>query len=696
MAKDVVVTFKDGSIHTYTDVPDEVTPQDVGAQLQKDYGDKAVSSVDPKTSFGHKAAVAGYGVARGLTSTLLGLPSELLNAAGRKNLDYVKNNPNDPNVQRMQESYSATHGGQPINTEERIPKGMEILKAINAQGTQPQNTAEKYINTPAEFIGGAAGPGLLTAPVRGAIVAGGAGLGSEAAGQATNDNPMARLLAAIVSGVVAHKVTGLGSLMAPNTKDIAEEATRGLPPTELTNAVGTMKNAAASGVNVNAAQAVNKDSNLDALVELLANSKYGAPLQNQLRMQPSQVENVTRNYVEKLPGQVLPTGQAANQAAETATSVVDAARKARTSATSPIYKSAGDIGAPELQAVNWQIKQALAQPGLPEQIVNGLRDLQTKLVKNPRTGQPTSSAEDLDALLRDFTGPFKQSPLNPVDPRLSGIASNVAGTLRETLGEVSPEIAAGNKKYAEITKELVNPLKQSITGQVATPKGYAPDVQASIAKLSGVFSKGTNPVAQGKSDILTLAKDLKTQDPEAFPNAAKTWLSDTVANATETSVTGANPSQNIAGAVKSKLFSTDAKRQGLRDIVAGVADNAGVDKTDAVRGLDNYMKIIDMAARLPSKVGGVTTQDMVRIAGASKAATALKFFGLLPFKPVANALEEHFVGKSLNQMSKLLTTPEGLETLAKLGKTDYLSPEAANALTTFTGVVNTTPATQPQ
>ena len=82
--------------------------------------------------------------------------------------------------------------------------------------------------------------------------------------------------------------------------------------------------------------------------------------------------------------------------------------------------------------------------------------------------------------------------------------------------EGSPEIAAAEGKFARLSEELVNPVKQGPVGQFATPRGYMPDRAASTAKLTSMFDNGVSP-SSGNSPIRTLGKELGKADPGSLP-----------------------------------------------------------------------------------------------------------------------------------------------------------------------------------
>lgn len=127
MAKSMSVTFADGTSHTYDDVPDNITQEQVNTRALAEYPDKEIKSVNaganpeapkpipatPEPSFGEKALGAGqtaFGMANQFLSSPIGHAVEIAGGAGYglNKLKGIANdfgrslNPNNPYIQNGQ------------------------------------------------------------------------------------------------------------------------------------------------------------------------------------------------------------------------------------------------------------------------------------------------------------------------------------------------------------------------------------------------------------------------------------------------------------------------------------------------------------------------------------------------------------------------------------------------------------------
>lgn len=282
----------------------------------------------------------------------------------------------------------------------------------------------------------------------------------------------------------------------------------------------------------------------------------------------------------------------------------------------------------------------------------------------------------MDTAIGEATGPYKGTPLTPVNPKEAGQMKNLAGNLNRELQGLSPEVAEAERQFAQITRTKIDPLKQGPVGQLATPRGAKPDVQASVTKLNSIFSEGVDPQAMGPSKVLTLAKELKQVDPEAFPDAAKTYISGRLATVDFSK-------DNAANSLAKAMFDNPKQYQGLRDMAAGIADSRGLKREEVVRGLDNLKRITEALRNRPGSVGGLNEKEVLETTGKSLAANAMRVFGFLPFERTARGVENFVSTRTLKEFDKLLTSKEGADTLIKLGKVDPGSPKAIALLANF-------------
>jgi hypothetical protein len=319
MPRNITVTFSDGSTHVYQNAPDNITPEQVSARASQDFG-KQVASLDG----GRKPVERGFfdtvkDTAANVGTHLVKGFTGLATMAGDAMAD-------DPQVRL---GVDAAEKAQGLPTGSRQPRVGELMQQVGKLGYQPKNGTEKVIAALAAGAGGGlSGPGAVLAPAKAALTGMGAAVGSELAGEATNHNPAATL----IGGVLGGGVTGMAVNMRGNTQALAREALRDTKPQDLEAAKQAMLEAQKAGVPVNLSQAMPNPSNVDTIVNTLANSRYGTKVTKQLRAQPQQVEMGMEDQLLNLPGQVRAPQTVANNAQEVATQIINGAKQGRSEA----------------------------------------------------------------------------------------------------------------------------------------------------------------------------------------------------------------------------------------------------------------------------------------------------------------------------------------------------------------------------
>lgn len=347
MPRDVTVTFQDGSTHVYKNAPDDLTPEQVTARASQEFG-KPVTSLDGgKKASGlidtvvDKVKSWGSDLARGA----LALPTMLADDAR-----------SSPEAQQLRQAAGSLFPGAKPQLDAAAAAVPPNAAQATLQKALPRDpTANPYRTAALEAIGT-----QLTMPVWGLGLKGmsgavGGGIGSEAAAQTLGEGPLQRFLGGLAGGAGSNWVVtlqrflsglagGPGSNWAvnaatnrirPQTAAAAKEAVEGISDAQL-KAAQAFQAAAKTKFNVDLdlAQALEATgvpaNNLTTIRNALANSRHGTKTQQLLRGQPETVELATTLTKDMLPGKVIGLPQAANNVQEAATSVVNAAKAART------------------------------------------------------------------------------------------------------------------------------------------------------------------------------------------------------------------------------------------------------------------------------------------------------------------------------------------------------------------------------
>lgn len=578
-----------------------------------------------------------------------------------------------------------------------------VSEALDKTGYQPKDRTEQITANIVRAMAGAAtnpqgimagGGNIAKVMAQNALIGAASGAGGEAAG-AVVDNPYARLVGSLIGGGVAGTANAIRQ--SSNTASIAKKALSDVSPKDLETAKANMLQAQEAGVPINLSQAMPKGSNIDAIVETLANNSYGRNISKMLQSdQPTNVAMALEGQLAGVPGEIAPSMQApANAVNQAATSVVGAAKRARTAEFQQTLQDVG-IGMPKdvpEQAVQsaYQKLGATAAQYPNTALGDMLSTLQGKLLNGDNL---ITDANQLNEIFKETANSLKSPDLatKGIDAGRANYMRQVIDTMRNDLGDAFEPLRQANAGYRANTEEIINPLKQSVVGRLATARGAKPDVEASTARLQGLFDRGTVP-GSPQSEIIDLADALKNvstathgiDGPEAFQNAAKTWLADKLSKVQSPSDSRVqtNAAQRFVQMFGNGQQPT-AQSQGLKDVLAGVARTQGVPEATYVQGMENLSKVIGMAARRPATVQGVNEAALNAMASGSPVSIAGRTrTGLLP--NLAERWNAAIRADAYSTMDRLLTSPEGVDMLKQLAAGNPTDPKIQAAVSTFLG-----------
>lgn len=693
MPRNITVKFADGTTHVYKNAPDDITPEAATARAEKDFG-KEVTALDggrheaQQPSFIEELGNSAKNVGSGLLKGAIALPQML--AEGTKALEENSGAFKQARAQRIA-------AGKPVGrTLEEVRAGN---RKIDASLYQPKTTAEKFVNSAMQGVGGAATMG----PVSKAALGIGAmsGLGSEGAAQAFGDSTMSRIAGGVVGGLGGGLLTSLRT----NKADMAQAALKDVRPEDLLQAKKNMEMAASQGVNVNLSQAMPRASNIDTLVDTLANSRYGQKVTEQLREQPAQVAFGMEDQMLKLPGKVREPQIVANNVQSAATGAIQKAQKQATAAWAqhaPLDAKLTPESMSKLDGILKAMEEAYPNTATADMAADVGR-----AIKNPKAAAKPDPNALLDASGVPFNAPAKQPKyltdamqvkgavddsldnfgarkLNTpgLDAKLTRRAQEIRETLRNIVESEAPELAAANRAYSEVTRTVVDPMKKSVVGRIAGRTGSEADREAVRGKITSLFDAGTVPGAKS-SEILSLEKALRTVEtgPEAFQDGVKTWMAQKISTAAQRQ--GGRMNDDIAAKLEKVFAGTDTSSQGFKDMMVGLARSQGLKDDALLPGMQKFMKIVGMAARRPGSVSGTTRTHLDEIAGNSALKSVGQFSVITPVRQPILRWMEYLKADAYKAMDDLLTTPEGVDMLMKLGKKPVMSPAAVTTVSTF-------------
>ena len=575
-------------------------------------------------------------------------------------------------------------------------------------------------------LGGLAG--AVAAPMGGpamnlaAGVAG--GLGSEAAVDVAGEGVVPRVIGGALGGAgVGLARTGVNAARDSaqgvpfNMRALAEQTLRGSDPANLDIAADRMRQAGAQGVSINASQAMLRPSNLDSMIEFLANSRHGTRIIDMLRKQPSQLRTMAEIMKSRLPGQVTSAQDTANRVQEAATAAISRSQKKAGAAYRAEIPAGTTVATPRIEAfsaaldryadahpnifaadlakeVKRQLARSDATPATIAPVGSGKVTSRLTVKGQPKPPDYLTDVHDLKAAVDEVLSGFgKNNPNMKVTPaQANRYAQDIRTLFDRTVATPGTPMRKARTAARQVFETETNPLKKSVVGRLMGPQGATDVREAPQAQLRTLLNRGTPE--GGFSEIKQLEAALRREDPTAFIDRVKTHLTDTL-NA-QLPKEGQRLPSNLAEKWLKSLAGNPNQSRGLDDMLAGVARSKGVPEDTVVKGFRNFVDLLGMAERIPNKISGMPTRDIEEVAGASRIAAGFesRFLG----SGLGHKIRSVYSGKAYEMMDKLLTTPEGLETLQRLAKTGPKHPGSLVVLQGFLqGLAsNEAPITEPK
>jgi hypothetical protein len=616
--------------------------------------------------------------------------------------------------------------------QEDMRERSERLRQNSLKLGEESGLPKGYGRTISESVGGGAAFGGITPlAIAGSI---GSGAGSELAANTLGDSFLTRLLGGLVGsfGVAA------SGARVRNTKDLASQSLQGIDDATLKKAQAFQAQQAAQNITVDLAQALEAvgvpAGTLASVRNFLATNPNGLKVQETLHKQPGQLSMEGDQFAARLPGANRGQAQSANDLQEAATAAINAVKGERSSRVKSMYGAAGVLTPAQIKDLDQLAANFANQVGTTDDVKRAVAVFQRKLrgetdemvasVEEARKALSTATdpksrmaaqtalskakgeldaarnrpiaAGDVDTAIGEMAGPFKGTPLSPADPKAAGQMRGLAKAINQRFQTYSPEIAAAEREFARLSEALVNPVKQSVVGQIAKSTGYRADVQAQMNQFDTIMSRGSDASAK-VSDIRTLGTQLAKVDKDAFSDALKSYVSRQIKAAMDAGGDSASAANNpdMAKRIAANLWGEgnrgELKAQGLRDAVAISAQVHGQNPAEVVRGLNNFMQLTKAMSSRPANVSGMRPDDIAQTGGRNMLSTGLRAFGIAPFATPANRSFEFVLNSTLSQFDTILTSPDGAKMLAALGREPVMSKRIPFILGQFGAQAATNP-----
>lgn len=562
----------------------------------------------------------------------------------------------------------------------------KLLLSDYAPG-HPQTEAGKAIGNVGEIAAATATLGPGAALKKNLLTGLGSGVGSELLGRVDSSDPLWRVL----GGILGQTLVGVGSVLLPSRKDIAEEVMSNVRPADLEQTVSKMEQARVDKLPINASQGMPRPSNLNSATELMASSRHGKNTSNILWDQPLALEEAVGTEIATLPGQTWDRQNLANRAQKAATELLDDVKKFRTAKVDADYKNVPKIDERFTRNLVQVVDGLLRRPGTAQAVKDDLVALRGRLVRERVVETPGSAILNAQgrpsvapgkAIVREYetdprnikqyinetVGNTQFNMLNPKDPTTRGQMKYATKLLFNSLGNASNELRNANAKFRSITENLVNPLKKSVIGTLAGRQGAQEDKNAALKSLLNVFEEGTLP-GQRVSQIRAAATYFNKKDPTIFQDTGKYYFR----NKFDSIISGRNPQDpgNVAKTIVDTFGSPNPSAGGTHtrdwqttlDILSGMGLNS-----NQIRG---FTKLLNSASQMqirPSSIRGASASELHNTLQNNVLSRIGAINFMTPLRQPALFAARTMESSILKDVDRWITTPEGLREMARLGQ----------------------------
>lgn len=667
MSRTVTVFFEDGHKYIYRGVPDAEAPDQVAERAQKDYPGVAITRIDggrkPQQAASGPPVLEDVGksvlpaAARGLTN-LVGAPADLwslltsgLGKATGKAVGLVS-----PDLGKKVEELAK-------------PENQFINKLTSQQLQQLAGIDDLYKpQTRVGKLAAGAVEGAASAPFSVPMAALGAvsGLAGEGAGQMAEGTVLetpARVAASIAAPVA---IQGLRNNLT-NAGKILSEATGDLKPEQFAEARRQMERAKALGISLSAPEVL-PPSSVQQLMSDVAASKSGGQVVNAFMAdRPQQVKSaVQRELLDRIGAANTPDRNMA-VAKDTATQVIKNAERERTAATDSLFHAARADVVPEAVLDDIAKTAAANNPFLDRVNREAVNEFVRDMKAAAQVPEAPNNAAALGALYRTTRESLNPKTLisAPSDLRAArGTLGAINQDLKAALETASPNFAAGNKLYKNISDTVIDPLTAGPVGRVAGLHGFDASLPQNLNPVSVVAdAKMARP-----ESIRELYSQLNTVNPQAFPGIARTWLENAFDAATQRVQAGEN--RMIGANFAKAVYGTDQQIANFAETMRGVAVSNGAKNPDQfVKGAKNLMEVLQMTGKVPnigSPTGGrLPTNEMTQ---GSNTAAIMETISAQPLNPTAKKLRQLASQRTYSQLAEILTSPDSIQKIEQLGK----------------------------
>ena len=305
---------------------------------------------------------------------------------------------------------------------------------------------------------------------------------------------------------------------------------------------------------------------------------------------------------------------------------IEAAKAKRDLAVSPFYEQAKRV------TLSGDVVEQLSKDPLVSRAAK--RIARDPVYQRKLEGLPPDSVGYWHQVKRNLDASYDRA-ITSGDKTAAREYADAAQQLNEKIGAASQEYALANQHYAKVTKDIVEPLENSVVGVLAGIKN--PRLAGAAAKILG--DKNISP-----DQIRWASAQIRKQDPEAWNGLVRQHIGNAWNKALkETQTAGV---VNPAGKLRQALIGTPQDKARMEAMLP----------PGAVQAFDDLMNAAESLARTP--IAGSNTMRDTEIKEQLKGTGAVAFRWLTqPRQSIVSAAEQRALEQNTQAITEAILNP---------------------------------------
>ncbi|PSC06736.1 hypothetical protein SLNSH_02770 [Alsobacter soli] len=641
-----------------------------------------------------KTAAQAAGLPRDAMGLVTGPMTDAVLKAGNTVRGWLGLDPITPTPEQRQAVVDVGRAMTPNLGVDGAVGAQRLAEGVTGPWHEPQTRAGKYGETIGSFLVPGALPTKATtaaptaakflkgylADLAGNVVV--PALASETAGQATAGTklePIARLAGAVAGNMGSAYVRGAS---APD--NVLRRATGDMTDAQWQAARELAANP--QGIKLTGPEAISQATggasalpNVQRVVEGSVEGRARtAPF---FAQRPGQVDAAVGSFLDRIAPQSPTPSVLGPRASDAATRALRDVEEARTAAVNPLYTAANaDRVAPDVvNGLIGNIDRQLAADSTG--ILSGpLGELRSRLIETPaRPGAPATRTpvmgpngqviryeatpavdptphvpitdiENLDRTRKYFRDrlALPQVGADAITREQAGAISSILEPLDTAMEQASAKFAAGKQRYADITRNTVQPIAEGPVGRVAA---------ASDTPSAGAALLPQNPMTGSGPETADAVARLIGHDPETTRGLVRQNLADRYARAATDTQQG---SREYAGAkFRNDVAGNDARREVLDAVLNGIPGGPAADAAvllDALQATGRRMPIGSA-----TEFNRTLNAELADGSLTSRAGLGLRSLGTSLITQAADAAQRAALRKGVSTLADMFVNPNSVD-----------------------------------